>query len=79
MNIITAWLESRRRGRAIADLRSLPPEVLRDIGIEQGQISEAVSGLISRSGPAPSAHPAPARERRFKPVLVHSPACPSRA
>lgn len=38
----------RRRGRAIRELRSLPPEILADIGIERGTEGDVASALLAQ-------------------------------
>jgi hypothetical protein len=40
--------EWQNRAKAIRQLRSLPPEILADIGIEPGTEELAVRGLIAR-------------------------------
>ncbi len=48
MNIFAAFARARRRRQTANDLKSLPPALLRDLGIEPDRIDEAASGLVAR-------------------------------
>jgi len=45
MNPISKFFEARRRRLGIHDLKALPPELLRDIGIEPDRIHAIVAGV----------------------------------
>jgi uncharacterized protein YjiS (DUF1127 family) len=57
MSIFAKLREAHQRRQAIRQLRELDPYVLRDIGIEPGQIEEAVSGKIAARNRAEAAQP----------------------
>jgi uncharacterized protein YjiS (DUF1127 family) len=64
MSIIAKLRLAYRRRKAARELRAMEPHVLRDIGIEPGQIDAAVSGLLGeaetpRSVPEPYRRPQP--------------------
>ncbi len=48
MSIFTIFTRARRRRQTARDLKSLPPALLRDIGIEPDRIDEAASGLVAQ-------------------------------
>ena len=61
MNILASLRQAHRRRQAVRQLRSLPPELLGDIGIEPGQIHEVVSDMLTKvRSPAPRSVPKPA-------------------
>jgi uncharacterized protein YjiS (DUF1127 family) len=47
MSIFAKLRQAHQKRQAIRQLRELDPYVLRDIGIEPGQIEEAVSGTLA--------------------------------
>ena len=81
MNILASLIRWHRRVQGIRDLHNLPPHLLRDIGIERGQIDDAVSGLLSRGETAEPAPPEPrkiaasAQPAPFGPIAAAGAAC----
>jgi uncharacterized protein YjiS (DUF1127 family) len=69
MNIFARFAQARRRRQAIRDLRALSPELLRDIGVEPGQIGAAASGLLAQHAPSPDKKP----QRTHNPLLFETP------
>ena len=51
MSPISKFFEARRRRLAIRDLKALPPEVLRDIGIEPDRIATVAAASSGDKGP----------------------------
>lgn len=58
--VAAAYMERRRRERAMAELRGLGDKGLQDIGLHRSQIRAAVHGMGDRPE---AARPTPARER----------------
>lgn len=67
MSIIAKLRLAHRRRKAARELRAMDPHVLRDIGVEPGQIDAAVSGLL---GKAEAQRPAPEPYRKPQPDAI---------
>jgi uncharacterized protein YjiS (DUF1127 family) len=69
MTILAKIRRAIRRRQATRQLRALPPEILRDIGIEPDGIPETVSGMLNaqEQGEAKARAPRPAAYREPKP------------
>lgn len=57
MSIFAKLRQAHQRRQAIRQLRQMDAHVLRDIGIEPGQIEEAVSGKIAARNRAEATQP----------------------
>jgi uncharacterized protein YjiS (DUF1127 family) len=67
MNILAKLHQARRRRQAVRQLRAMEAYVLRDIGIEPGQIEEAVSGMLTAESETEAKRPAPTLVRKPAP------------
>lgn len=59
MSILEKLRQARLKRQAVRQLRELQPHLLRDIGIEPGQINEAVAGMLARKPEAKAQSQAP--------------------